>query len=150
MKKWAALKIREWSQSKGRSNRPPPKVMIASIFEWVGYNLWDFVNHVQCTYAATTTLKEQCERIQHCWATFRRSHQKKCWELLAQKFYQFQTLPNNSHATTRNNMQQGVQTDATCNIEQCWELVANNVASICTGLKPHQCASGFLKETFWL
>ena len=26
-------------------------------------------------------------------------------------------------------MQQGVQTQATCNIKQCWELLANNVAS---------------------
>ena len=33
-------------------------------------------------------------------------------------------------ATTFNNMQQGVQTDATCNIEQCWELLVNNVASL--------------------
>ena len=32
-------------------------------------------------------------------------------------------------------MQQGVQTDATCNIQQCWELLANNAASVCTGLK---------------
>ena len=31
-------------------------------------------------------------------------------------------------------MQQVVQTDATCNIQQCWELLANNVASVCTGL----------------
>ena len=38
-------------------------------------------------------------------------------------------------ATTPNNMQQGVQTDVTCNIQQGWELVANNVASVCTGLK---------------
>ena len=28
---------------------------------------------------------------------------------------------------TRDNMQQGVQTGATCNIQQCWELLANNV-----------------------
>ena len=27
-------------------------------------------------------------------------------------------------------MKQGVQTDATCNIQQCWELLANNVASV--------------------
>ena len=47
---------------------------------------------------------------------------KKCWELLAEKFDRFQTL--------RNNMQQGVQTDATCNIQQCLELLANNVASV--------------------
>ena len=37
-------------------------------------------------------------------------------------------------ATTRNNMQQGVQTDATCNIQQSWELLANDVAPACTGL----------------
>ena len=43
------------------------------------------------------------------------TEQKKCWELLAQKFDRFQTL--------RNNMQQGVQTDATCNIQQCWKLL---------------------------
>ena len=44
---------------------------------------------------------------------------------VAEKFDRFQTL--------RNNMQQGVQTDATCNIQQCWELLANNVTSVCTG-----------------
>ena len=37
-------------------------------------------------------------------------------------------------ATTPNNTQQGVQTEATCNIQQCWDLIANNVASVCTGL----------------
>ena len=52
------------------------------------------------------------------------TEQKKCWELLAEKFDRFQTL--------RNNIQQGVQTDATCNIQQCWELLTNNVASVCT------------------
>ena len=36
--------------------------------------------------------------------------------------------------TTHNNMQQGVQTDATCNIQQCWELLANEGASIYTGI----------------
>ena len=40
--------------------------------------------------------------------------------------------------TTRNNMQQGVETDATCSIQQCWELLAgNNVASVCMGLYVH-------------
>ena len=39
------------------------------------------------------------------------------------------------YATTPNNMQQHVQTDATCNIHQFWELLANNFASVCTGLK---------------
>ena len=52
------------------------------------------------------------------------TEQKKCWELLAEKFDQFQTLCNN--------MQQSVQTDATWNIQQYWELLANNVLSVCT------------------
>ena len=42
------------------------------------------------------------------------TEQKKCWELLAEKFDRFIL-----YATTSNNMQQGVQTDATCNIQQC-------------------------------
>ena len=45
------------------------------------------------------------------------TEQKKCWELLAEKFDRFQTAQQ--HATTSNNMQQGVQTDTTCNIQQC-------------------------------
>ena len=32
--------------------------------------------------------------------------------------------------TTPNNMQQGVQTDATCNTQQCWVLLANKVAML--------------------
>ena len=32
-------------------------------------------------------------------------------------------------------MQQGVQTDATCNIKKFWELLAQNIASVCTGLE---------------
>ena len=54
------------------------------------------------------------------------TEQQKCWELLAEKFDRFQTL--------RNNMQQGLETNATCNIQQFWELLANNVGSVCTGL----------------
>jgi len=38
------------------------------------------------------------------------TEQKKCWELLAEKIDRFQTL--------RDNMQQGMQTDSTCNIQQ--------------------------------
>ena len=58
--------------------------------------------------------------------------QKKCWELLVQKFDRFQTL----HNYTPNNMQQGVQKEAKCNIQQRWELLANNVASpVRTGLQ---------------
>ena len=32
-------------------------------------------------------------------------------------------------------MQQGVQTDATRDIQQCWELLVNNVVSVCTQRK---------------
>ena len=53
------------------------------------------------------------------------TEQRKCWELLAEKFDRFQTLLNN--------IQQGVETDATCIIQQCWELLANKVASVGTG-----------------
>ena len=49
------------------------------------------------------------------------TEQKKSWELLAEKFDRFQTLRNNT-----NNIQ---QTDTKCNIQQCWELLANNVTS---------------------
>ena len=55
--------------------------------------------------------------------------------------------------TTRNNMQQGVQTDATCNIQQCWKLLANTVASVCTGLYATgvgQKNSGWTTLTCWL
>ena len=37
--------------------------------------------------------------------------------------------------TSRNNTQHGVQTVATCWAQQCCVLLANNVASVCTGLK---------------
>ena len=79
-------------------------------------------------------LEELCKRIQHCCATLRRSRNKRnvgsCW---LKSLTGFKLC-----ATTRNNiqqLQQGVQTDATCNIKQCWELLVNNVASVCTGLK---------------
>ena len=72
--------------------------------------------------------------------------QKKCWEL-------FKSLTGfKLYATTPNNMQQGVQTDAKCNIQHCWEFLANNVASVCTGLNwelvcdyfPYQCTILFV------
>ena len=57
--------------------------------------------------------------------------QKKCWELLAQKFDRFQTLRNTQqHATTCN-----MVCDAACNTQECWESLDNNVASVCTELK---------------
>ena len=45
-------------------------------------------------------------------------------------------------ATTPNNLQQSVQTDATCNIRQYWELLANSVVSVCTGLYVQNSSEG--------
>ena len=59
------------------------------------------------------------------------TEQKKCWELLDEKFDRFQTFAQ-QHVTTSNNMQQGVQTDATCSIQQGWELLVNTIAFVCT------------------
>ena len=54
-------------------------------------------------------------------------------------------------ATTPNNTQQGVQTDATCNIQQCWELLAYNVASVCKGLnESYRAVSSFLWYCFFI
>ena len=49
--------------------------------------------------------------------------------LLAQKSDRFKLC-----AAFPNNIQQGVQTDGTCNIQQGWKMLANNVASVSTGL----------------
>ena len=68
-----------------------------------------------------TILEELCRSI-HCCATFRRSQNNRNLG----RCDRFQTLCNNS--------QQGVQTDAACNIQQCWKLFTNNVASVCTRL----------------
>ena len=100
---------------------------------------------------APTMLEELCKRIQHCCATLRRSRNKisvgSCW---LKSLTGFKLC-----ATTPNNMQQAVQTDATCNIQH-WELLANNVASVCTGLNTfnviylvecHLCNLQYIVET---
>ena len=51
--------------------------------------------------------------------------------------------------TTLINMQQGVQTDVTCNIQQYWELLANNVASVCTGLNVSNSIARADGTLFW-
>ena len=60
---------------------------------------------------AFKTLETMCEELEQLRYASVITEQKKCWELLAQKINRFQTL--------RNNMQQGVQTDAISNIQQC-------------------------------
>ena len=49
--------------------------------------------------------------------------------------------------TTRNKMQQGVKTDPTCNIQQCWEFLANYVASVCMGV--YLVVNYALKNVVW-
>ena len=68
----------------------------------------------------------------HSWKNKRNSPVQHCWELshLAKSLTGFKLC-----ATTPNNMQQDVQTDATCNIQQFWELLANNVTPLARGLK---------------
>ena len=88
---------------------------------------------------------------QRCKATCKRMQQ--CWELLANNVVSVCTglkvwLVSNfaqQHATTSNNIQQGVQTDATCNIQQCWEFLANNVASVCMHFKTTEMLSNNTK-----
>jgi len=76
-------------------------------------------------------LEELCKRIQHRCATLRRSRNKRnVGSRWLKSLTCFKLCVN-----TSNHMQQGVQTDATCNIQQCWELLANNVASVCKRLQ---------------
>ena len=51
------------------------------------------------------------------------TEQKKCWELLAEKFDRFQTLRNNTQ-----------QHPTTCNkVKRTQHVTSNNVVSVCTG-----------------
>ena len=56
---------------------------------------------------------------------------KEMFRVVGWKFWPVSNFAH-QHATTSENIQQDVQTDATCNIQQCWELLANNVAAVCT------------------
>ena len=63
------------------------------------------------------------------------TEQKKCWELLAEKFVdRFQTFLNNRQQLNIQQHATGCANGRTCNIQKCWELLANNAASVCTGL----------------
>ena len=83
---------------------------------WEGYNPWGLFlntlmlswrvrgpNNVGRAVQTDPTLLRYASTI---------TEQKKCWELFAQKFNPFQT--------SRYSMQKSVQTDATCNTQQCW------------------------------
>jgi len=77
---------------------------------------------------APTMLGELCKQIRHCCATFQGSQNRNVGSCLLKSLTSFELC-----ATTPNNMQQGVQMDATCNVQRSM-LFANNVASVCTGL----------------
>jgi len=63
---------------------------------------------------------------QHCCA----KNAACCCVRVAVVYKRMQELP-----PARYNMQQGVQTDGTCNIQQCWDLLANNVTLFARGFK---------------
>ena len=81
------------------------------------------------TCVAPTMLEELCERIQHCYATLRRSRNKRNVELLTEKFDRFQTLRNNTQ-----------QHPITCNrvCKRTQHVTSNIVAYVCTGLDAHR------------
>ena len=63
----------------------------------------------------TVGRKAVCKRMQHCWQTTPNMVVGSC----CVRLYEAKSLTGfKLCATTRNNMQQGVQTDATCNIQQ--------------------------------
>ena len=106
---------------------------------WEGYNPLDFGDHVWWTFVTLKMFKKEvCQRIQHCCPnyapTFSDHGTKDILEIVGSKLWPVSNL-GQQFSTTRNNMEKGVQTDTTCNIQQCWELLANNAASVCTGLK---------------
>ena len=91
----------------------------------------EFDSHLGA-YVVPTMLEDLCKRIQHCYTSFGFSQDNRNvgWLKSYTGFKNFtQQLP-----TTRNNMPKGVQTEATCNIQKCWELFANNVAFNYKGL----------------
>ena len=82
--------------------------------------------------------------IQHCWASLSNARniigmcasvttkQKKCWlGLVGSKIWRISNLAQ-QHPTTRNNIQQDVQSDTTCRSQNFWMLLAKKVANVCT------------------
>ena len=77
-----------------------------------------------CAYGSNIVFRSHASMI---------TEQKKCWELLAQKFDRFQPLRSHSqqHAKTYNNMQQGVkrtQHVTSHNVGSCWPTMLRPLA----------------------
>ena len=83
-----------------------------------------FQDDGQCIFDFETTLKSKLTFSFFSFSRLTLVCEKKCW--MSQKLDRFQKLC----ATTPNK----TQTEATCNIQKCWELFANNVASNCKEL----------------
>ena len=66
-----------------------------------------------------TMLEELCKLLRYASAI---TEQKKCWELLAEKFDWFQTLRNNTqqHPTTCNRVCKRTQHVTSNNVGSCW------------------------------
>ena len=116
------MRIRHWDICAGHSEYG--SIKIVKCLTWNK-------KHQRLTAHIFVTLRANGRnKSQNCWATMMGVVTSVCTWLNYWPVSNFaQQLP-----TTLNNIQQGVQTDSTCNIQQCWELLANNVASVCTWL----------------
>ena len=91
---------------------------------WVS-NVWNYCVHAGSGVQRDATTPNSIWTCSASWKGLLRPirpllvSKKKCWGLLVQEFYRFQTLRNNSqqHATT-----------------YIWELFTNNVVSVCMWL----------------
>ena len=111
---------------------------VSYLHTWTRSGTWDYwvrANSASSHKIVTTFL--ECAWPQQCW--------KSCVNVS-----NFVALPFSNHGTqemlgicwfkswtsfklcttTPNNMQQGMQMYVTCNIQPCWELLANNVVSV--------------------
>ena len=107
----------------GRKPYPLPALLLAPLFsQSLTLDPRSFLLNGTETLATQAT----CKRTQQLPTLLR----QECCVRVAVVSKRMQELP-----PTRDNMQQGVQTDATCNIQQCWELLANNVTLFARGFK---------------
>ena len=116
------MRIRHWDICAGHSEYG--SIKIVKCLTWNK-------KHQRLTEHIFVTLRaNERNKSQNCWATMMGVVTSVCTWLNYWPVSNFaQQLP-----TTLNNIQQGVQTDSTCNIQQCWELLANNFSSVCTWL----------------
>ena len=114
---------------------------------------WFLVRMYLCGYVACSARAP----AQHCWmccANERnivgpRFDDRETIEMLALVGSEVWPVSNfiQQLPTSRNNTQHGVQTLATCWAQQCCVLLANNVASVCTGLNLRRTPKFWQKKT---